>query len=334
MAHSNAGQHRHDWHNRRKQSANDLGYNLSLFSMTEFHEYTIFPYLDRKWKMRDKKLMTLYEKLGNEIDKCDIFIHYNGALIHPEFLEQFKKIKIYHCADDPDASKVISKPVALNYDICAISNPATIQMYKDWGCKNVFFWPIGAYHFTDQMIESHHNLQFSERDIPLIFVGSKWGVPSIRFIGKYLRLYKKKKFMETIEKNFPFIHGYGGHWTNGFIDDKDIPIIYNRSKIGLNIHNSLGPVNSRLYDLAAFGVCQICDNKNTLNFVFEEGKEIIGFENTNECIELIDYYTKHDDEAFQIAKAAKDKFLNEYTIEKIWIKFFSNVNEILTKNKT
>ena len=183
------------------------------------------------------------------------------------------------------------------------------------------------------MIESHHNLQVSERDIPLIFVGSKWGVPSIRFIGKYLRLYKKKKFMETIEKNFPFIHGYGGHWTNGFIDDKDIPIIYNRSKIGLNIHNSLGPVNSRLYDLAAFGVCQICDNKNTLNFVFEEGKEIIGFENTNECIELIDYYTKHDDEAFQIAKAAKDKFLNEYTIEKIWIKFFSNVNEILTKNK-
>jgi spore maturation protein CgeB len=329
MAHSNKGSHRLDWHNRRKQSAYDLGYNMSLFSLTDFHDYTIFPYLDRKWKQRDKKLMKLYEKLGQEIEKCDIFIHYNGALIHPYFLEQFKKIKIYHCADDPDASNVISKPVANFYDICAISNPSCIDMYKSWGCKNVFFWPIGAYHFRDEMLnEITLQNSFSKRNIDLIFIGSKYGVPSLRYIGKYLGLYKKKSFMNNIHKQFPTMNGYGSFWGTDYITDDEIPIVYNKSKIGLNLHNSLGPVNSRLYDLSAFGICQVCDNKSFLNQVFELDTEIIGFDNINECIEKISYYINHPIEAELIGINAKKRFIKDYTIKNIWINFFNNVNKV------
>src|SRR2546423_1345970 len=82
----------------------------------------IFPLLDRYWRRRDAALMSFYDLLGKAIDSCDVFIHYNGALVHPEFLEQFNKLTIYHCADDPDASDVLSRPVAPHYDICAISN--------------------------------------------------------------------------------------------------------------------------------------------------------------------------------------------------------------------
>ena len=103
---------------------------MNTFGMRDLYPYTIFPRLDRAWRRRDTALMEFYEVLGEKIDQCDVFIHYNGALIHPEFLSQFNQLKIYHCADDPDSSEVLSKPVAKAYDICAISNPACIEMYK------------------------------------------------------------------------------------------------------------------------------------------------------------------------------------------------------------
>ena len=104
LAHSNKGDEMINWHNRRELTANRLGYNLKTFNMAEHFSYTIFPKLDKKWRKKDYDLLKFYELLGEKIDRCDVFIHYNGALIHPDFLNQFKKVKIYHCADDPDAS--------------------------------------------------------------------------------------------------------------------------------------------------------------------------------------------------------------------------------------
>lgn len=327
LAHSNVGDFLHQWHDRRKAWALLLGYNVTNFSISEYLPPTIFPYLDRMWRKRDRKLMNLYEALGKRIEECDIFIHYNGAMIHPEFLDQFKKIKVYHCADDPDSSKVLSRPVAPHYDVCAISNPACMNMYKEWGCKNVFFWPLGAFHYRDDL--DAQVIENTARDIPLVFVGSKYGVPRFRFIGKYLGLYRKKKFMQRIEYSFPEMVGYGGHWANGYIADDLIPELYMRSKIGLNVHNSLGPINSRLYDLAAFGVLQVCDNKSGLNRVFSEGDEIVGFETIQECVDRIRYYLDHPDEARRIALAGRQRYLRDYTMSAIWNGFFNNLSRIL-----
>lgn len=327
LVNSNSSNFMHKWHDRRRATALSLGYNLTNFSTSEYLQYTIFPYLDKMWKNREKKLMNLYEVLGQRIDECDIFIHYNGAMIHPEYLDQFNKIKIYHCADDPDASKVISKPVATHYDICAISNPACIRMYQEWGCNNVFFWPLGAFHYQDEV--DNNFVENDIRDISLVFVGSKYGTPKFRYIGRYLGLYKKKTFMEKIERSFPDIVAYGSNWKNGYCADELISRLYMRAKIGLNVHNSLGPINGRLYDLAAFGVCQICDNKHNLSLVFNEGHEIIGFENIKECIDLIRYYHAHPDEAMEIGAAGRQRYLRDYTISAIWRQFFDKLNKIL-----
>ena len=332
LAHSNVGKHMHQWHERRRLAALSLGYKITNFNMSDLHPYTIFPYLDKLWKKGDKKLLALYEALGKKIDECDIFIHYNGALIHPDFLSQFNKIKIYHCADDPDASDVISKPVALNYDICAISNPTSIGMYQGWGCKNVFFWPLGPFHYQDEL--DAILVDSSKRNIPLVFIGSKYGASKFRFIGKYLGLYKKKKFMEQIEHSFPDIVAYGGNWDNGHIDDDLIPELYANSKIGLNLHNSLGPINGRLYDLAAFGVCQVCDNKKNLSLVFEEGTEILGFDTPQEGIDLIRYYLAHPEEARAIGEAGRQRYLNDYTEKNIWEQFFARVEMYITNNSS
>jgi spore maturation protein CgeB len=332
LAHSNQGAGMHTWHERRRISALNMGYNVSLFSMTQYLPYTIFPYLEKKWKKRDSDLMKLYDELGKAIDVCDIFIHFNGALIHPEFLEQFKKIKVYHCADDPDASSVLSKPVASHYDVCAISNPTCIDMYRKWGCKQVFFWPLGAFHFEDSFNNPQYLGKNHDRDIPIIFIGSKVGVSNIRYIGSLLGLYRKKGFMKKIDRNFPQLLAYGSGWANGRVADESVPDLYRQSKLGINIHNSLGPINGRLYDLAAFGVCQICDNKKNLSAVFEEGKEIIGFETEKEAIDLLHYYLQHPEEAMEIGWAGQQRFLKDYTMSAIWSGFFENLGKSILPN--
>src|SRR5262249_27349402 len=154
-----------------------------------------------------RTLMSFYESLGPELASCDLFIHYNGANIHPGFLEQFNCIKVYHCADDPDSSKIISRPVANHYDVCAISNVACLDMYRQWGCSNVFFWPLGS-SFPDEVLESA-SVQNQERDIQLVFVGSKSGAPSFRFFGRLLGLYKRRGFLTAIERKVPALVAYG-----------------------------------------------------------------------------------------------------------------------------
>jgi Glycosyl transferases group 1 len=326
LAHSNSGPTTLAWHERRRLTASSLGYDLSVFSTADYHPYTIFPYLDKLWRRRDPKLMRMYDALGKAIDACDVFIHYNGALIHPEFLRQFDKLTIYHCADDPDASSVLSRPVAPHYDMCAISNPACIEMYREWGCRNTFFWPLGSFSYIDGSGDSL--VRWSERNVPLVFIGSKRGVTNVRYIGKYLGLYRKTRFMRRIERTFPDLIAHGSGWKQGRADDSRIAALYTHARIGFNVHNSLGPINGRLYDLAAFGVCQICDNKSTLNLVFEEGKEIVGFDSVDECIDLMRYYLAHPEEAEQIGAAGRERFLRDYSTAGIWTTFVANVNRV------
>ena len=206
-------------------------------------------------------------------------------------------------------------------------------MYKKWGCKNVFFWPLGSYYYNEET-----NYEDLERDLKVTFIGSKSGVPRFRYLNKVPLLKNfnfisyKKSFLSKFKNEFPFMTSYGGGWDGGYIDDSAIPNIYQRSLLGLNLHNGLGPINARLYDLAAFGICQICDNKSNLHHVFDLGKEIIGYDNFNECVDLTKYYLNHIEEAEEIGYAAKLKFNSKFTTREIMKTFFNQVQNIINED--
>jgi spore maturation protein CgeB len=309
---------------------NRLGYNVRLFDSTEFFSPTIFPYLDKKWKKRDPQLMAFYDALTPELQRCDLFVHYNGANIHPRYLEQFDCLKVFHCADDPEASGVLSKPVAREYDVCAISNIACIDLYKSWGCRNVFFWPLGS-SFPDEVIDSF-GIKNSQRDVELVFVGTKAGVTSVRFVGRLLGLYKRRRFMETIERKVPELKAHGAGWKGGFLPDEEVPALYARSRIGVNKHNSSGPVNFRSFDLAAFGVMQICDNREHLGRVYRLNEEAIGYDSLEECLAIIDHYLHRPVEARQIGLAGRERFVRDYSALPLWETFLRNLNDCLASS--
>ena len=106
------------------------------------------------------------------------------------------------------------------------------------------------------------------------------------------------------------------------------------TQLGINIHNSTGPVNLRTFYLPANGVLQLCDNKSNLGKIFELDKEVIGFDSIEECIEKCHYYLHHKEEQRIIALSGWKRVLKDYTYPNIFKNYFYiPVKEALLQKK-
>lgn len=89
------------------------------------------------------------------------------------------------------------------------------------------------------------------------------------------------------------------------------------AKIALNnLHyGEIMGLNARAFEIAGIGAFQLIDYNESLNELFEEGKEIISFYGVDDMLNKIDYWLKHENERRVIAEAAKKRSYNEHTYE-------------------
>ncbi|HEV8438893.1 MAG TPA: glycosyltransferase [Methylomirabilota bacterium] len=93
--------------------------------------------------------------------------------------------------------------------------------------------------------------------------------------------------------------------------------IYSASTLSLNPHHPLNDivgVNTRAFELAAAGACQIVDLKEELAALFTPGEEVITYRDHDELRRQIDYYLAHADEARAIGHNAQRRALKEHTL--------------------
>ena len=57
-----------------------LGHKVTLLNMTDFLEPLMFPYLNRLWRRKDSRLISLYNKLEPSLKSNDILLHFGGTL--------------------------------------------------------------------------------------------------------------------------------------------------------------------------------------------------------------------------------------------------------------
>ncbi len=83
--------------------------------------------------------------------------------------------------------------------------------------------------------------------------------------------------------------------------------------------------NTRLYELPANGVMQICDRGagNATAELFEEDKEIILYDTMDEAIDKIKYYLKNDKAREKIALAGYERVMKDYKQEDIQRNLFN-----------
>lgn len=309
------------WLGRLRQK----GIQVESFPLTvnpPAHQF-YWPELDARWRRGDKALLLMYEDLALTLENYDVFVNWNGINVHPDFVQQLPTFNVYGCFDDPEASEILSKPVAWAYDLAMVGNIAELDTYKDWGVKEVRHWPLG-FRETDYNPDlTHEKILSAERDIDIALLCERQ--------TKY-RTERLDKFTTA----FPQGVYYGKGWPNGFLPEEQKVPIYQRTKIGTNFHNSTGPINFRTFILPANGVLQVCDNKSHLGKLFDLNSEVVGFDTLEEAVELCRYYLAHDEERRKIAAAGWTRVLkdyNEVAVFRLMEQYVKELQPISSKKK-
>ena len=209
-------------------------------------------------------------------------------------------LTVFQCFDDPESSNHLSKPVAYAYDLSLVGNIAEVETYKSWGVKNAEWAPMGVFPEIYDNSLTYESILNGDRDIDLFMMIDK------TFPVRTARL-------DVLDKAFPDAHFYGKGWKRGYLPSGKEVEYLKRSKIGPNTHNSTGPINYQTFYLPINGVMQICDNKAHLGEIYELGKEAIGYDDINECVDLCRYYLTHDEERREIAANGWKRATRDYT---------------------
>jgi len=302
-----------DWLARLRSA----GIEVYPFSLVLDHRRPViyFNELNFLWRYRDRRLLTMYQTLANTLLEYEVFICFNGANVHPEFVRGLECFTVYGCFDDPESSAKLSKPVAAAFDMAMVGNIAEIDAYRSWGVKNVRWWPLGFRQDDYDSSLTGQGILDGHRDI------------EVALLCERVTRYRKNR-VDQFVRAFPDGAYYGQGWPSGFLPERQRIPLLQRTRIGINIHNSTGPINFRTFYLPANGVMQICDNKSHLGQVFDLGVEAIGYDSIEEAIELTRYYLAHDDERRRIAAAGWKRAISDYNEVACFKKVVDAIKEV------
>lgn len=106
-------------------------------------------------------------------------------------------------------------------------------------------------------------------------------------------------------------------WIRRIAQDEHVPL-YQRAKIGFNVHNrgeyTVG--NYRLFELPGNGAMQIADGGAYLDTFFTVGEEIVGYRDGDELVDRLHYYLAHDDERRAIALSGYRRVMREHRLRR------------------
>lgn len=293
------------------------GFEVYPFSLVIDQQRPVlyFNELDILWRYQDSQLLAMYERLGNTLRDYDAFICFNGSNIHPDFVSSLSCFTVYACFDDPESSSKLSKPVAGAFDLAMVGNIAEVATYKSWGVKEVRWWPLGFRHDDYDPDLTAETILEGNRDI------------EVALLCERVTRYRKDR-VDRFVRAFPNGAYYGLGWPAGFLPEENRIPTLQRTRIGINIHNSTGPINFRTFYLPANGVMQLCDNKSNLGKIFELGKEAIGYDSIEEAIDLTHYFLEHDAERRLIAAAGWKRALADYNEIACFRKVIEAISEL------
>ncbi len=282
--------------------------------------------LDELFYKEDKGLIDLYDALNKLINKhsAKALLADNSFPYHPDFLKTIDIYKVIRLTDGPMVAYSRELAYLHAYDHALypripfnkhINLPDKLEYC---GLKESNFWPLGSFDALCDRSKTSENIFSHKRDIDVLFIGALHidKMPMLAKIKKRLGKTFKIHGLANLKKNLYFnaMFGFPG-WVTPIDFNEYVPL-YQRAKIGINIHlqeqYTLG--GYRMFDLPANGVFQISDGGEHLNDYFEVGKEIEGFSDSEDLCEKIDFYLKNEDKRNAIALNGFKKVNNEYTI--------------------
>lgn len=322
------------WQREIAASSNDryqfLPFNHGLYLDTSL--YLRAQLLDNLYFSGHPGLLRMYRDIQELIKKegAEALIVDNCFPYHPEFLKNLKVYKALRTSDGPMAAYDRDFAYLHAYDHIFYHSPAynkdmeIEEKLRYCGAKKFDFWPLGFFNALCVSAKTEKNVLSGQRDIDVIFIGALHinKMPLLaavkKALGRRLRLYG----LANLKKNIYFNVKYGFPGWVRPIAFADYISLYQRAKIGINVHNrgdyTVG--NYRLFDLPANGVMQISDGGQYLEKFFSVGKEIVPYGNVDNLIDKVKYYLAHDEERKRIALEGFKRARKDYQIANLLIK--------------
>jgi spore maturation protein CgeB len=284
--------------------------------------------LDDLYYERHAGLMRLYAEVEARIrdEGIDAIMVDNCPPYHPDWLRKQPVFKVLRVADGPLAAYDRDFAYTHAYDLVLYHSPAysrDMEMGEKLqyvGAKKAVFWPLGVFDAGFAPAMSEDELFSLERDIDVVFVGALHlgKMPLIAKVKKAFGARCRLYGLTSVKKNLYFNAKYGfPGWVRPIAQSDYVPL-YQRAKIGFNVHNrgkyTVG--SYRFYELPANGVMQISDGDEYLNAFYQEGDEIVGYKDSDadDLIDKIRFYLAHDAERERIARNAYRRAMRDYRI--------------------
>jgi spore maturation protein CgeB len=198
------------------------------------------------------------------------------------------------------------------YDVFFTKERYALRALEGVGIRNLHYLPMYC------VPSMHHPITLtSEEQLlyarPISFVGSRYP-------------YRERLVKELL--GFP-IKLWGAGWQRTESPDLRSQVaggpvwgraklaVYCGSTLSLNHHHPLNDivgVNTRAFELAASGACQVADHKEDLPTLFKPGEEIVIYRDLEELKGHLAYYLAHPDEARAIGQNALKRALREHTL--------------------
>jgi spore maturation protein CgeB len=198
------------------------------------------------------------------------------------------------------------------YDVFFTKERHALRSLQQVGLRNLHYLPLYC------VPSAHHPVTpgDAERErfgSPLSFVGSRYDY--------------RERFVRELADYPVRIWGPGWDRTGDpvvrklvagpFVWGRDKLLVYSASTLSLNHHHPMNDIvgtNTRTFELAAAGACQVADLKEDLAVLFKPGQELLVYRDLGELRHLLDYHLAHPDEARAIGENARRRVLAEHTL--------------------
>jgi spore maturation protein CgeB len=198
------------------------------------------------------------------------------------------------------------------YDVFFTKERYAMASLQQVGLRNLHYLPMYC------VPSLHHPVTLGAEEArrfsaPLSFVGSRYDY--------------RERFVRALADHPLRLWGHG--WSRssdtvvrrmvagGPVYGRDKLAVYSGSTLSLNHHhpmNDIVGVNTRTFELAAAGACQLVDAKDDIERLFKPGHEVISYRNLAELRRHLDHYLAHPDEARAIGANARRRALAEHTL--------------------
>src|SRR2546430_1776458 len=237
----------------------------------------------------------------------------SGAPITPGLIRRVRGRLDTVCVNFCPDSRLWMRPVEAieAYDLFFTKERYAMQSLRQVGLRNLAYLPMYC------VPAAHHPVTPTEEEL------QRWGAP-VSFVGNCYPY--RERFVREL-REYP-LRVWGGGWAR--VQDHAVRaiagppvfgreklLVYSASTVSLNHHhpmNDVVGVNTRTFELAAAGACQLVDFKDDLRDLFKPGEEVVAYRDLRELRKQLDFYLARPDEARAIGENARRRALAEHTL--------------------